>query len=126
MRGEHAPADVEATLNKARANAGVDTSAIWNPNSVGAGGAGYAWAPREESWFRSVAPPKAREPYDCSHEYADEGKRGGTSAANAPVSGNRIRERRGRAHAARIRVQARGRGGVLRCVKQSARKKTPL
>ena len=49
---------------------------------------GTRWAPREESWFRNVAPPKAREPYDCSHEYADEGKRGGTSAANAPVSGN--------------------------------------
>ncbi len=88
VRGEHAPADVEATLNKARANAGVDTSAIWNPNSVGAGGAGYAWAPREESWFRNVAPPKAREPYDCSHEYADEGKRGGASAANAPALGD--------------------------------------
>ena len=63
---------IAEALAAAKARAGVDTSAIWAPTSVGAGGAGYVWAPREESWFRNIAQPKAREPYDCSHEYATE------------------------------------------------------
>ena len=70
--GEHTMEQIAEALAAVKARAGADTSAIWAPTSVGAGGAGYVWAPREESWFRNIAQPKAREPYDCSHEYATE------------------------------------------------------
>jgi len=83
VRGEHDEGTVAAALSEAKSRPGVDTSAIWNPASVGAGGAGYMWEHREEAWMRNIAPSKPREEYDCTREITEEERQRGSAQTGA-------------------------------------------
>ena len=82
----HTSEQLQSLLISAQNTEGVDTSAIWHVSSVGVGGAGYMWAPREEGWRHSIAPARVREPYDCAQEYAEEEAKRGHAATRAVVA----------------------------------------
>ena len=83
VRGDHDQGVIDAALSEAKSKSGVDTSAIWNPASVGAGGAGYMWEHREEAWMRNIAPAKPREEYNCAREIAEEERQRGSAQTGA-------------------------------------------